>query len=343
MQRGLARSISINERLHVALRGPSTLFIVPIFALANAGVDLRGDTLSTAMTSSVTWGVIAGLVIGKLVGISLGTWLAIRMRLGRLPDGVGPGSIAGGAALSGIGFTVSLLVIGLAFTDQRLIDAATVGVLIAMVLAGLLGWGIFYLARVRWGEESADLPVTLVPPVDPELDHVFGPQDAQCTVVEYFDYECPFCSSTTGIGQDLLDHFGDRVRFVARHLPVRDMHPHAERAAVVSEAAARQGKFFKMHIKLFENQHDLSEETYRRLAAELGLDLEQFEADLADESLVELVALHEQSALASGARGTPTFFLNGSRHIGPHDARTIIAAMEAKVATAEERPARRRS
>ncbi|MFX0537737.1 Na+/H+ antiporter NhaA [Ornithinimicrobium sp. Y1847] len=343
VSRGLARSISVNERLHVSLRGPSSLVVVPIFALANAGVDLRGDTLSTAMTSSVTWGVVAGLVLGKLVGISLGTWLAIRMGLGRMPEGVGPGSIMGGAALSGIGFTVSLLVIGLAFTDPTLVDSATVGVLIAMAGAWLLGWLIFRVARDRFGEVSADLPVTLTPPVHPELDHIYGPVDAECTVVEYYDYECPFCSTTTGMGRDLVDHFGDRVRFVARHLPVTDRHPHALRAAWVAEAAARQDMFWQMHQALFAHQHELGEETYRRLADDIGLDLEQFEEDLADESLAERVQLHAQSAFESGARGTPTFFLNGSRHIGPHDARTIIEHLERQLRDTEQAPARRRS
>ncbi|MDO5618480.1 Na+/H+ antiporter NhaA [Kocuria sp.] len=341
--RGLAQSISVNERLHAALRSPSSLLIVPIFALANAGVDLRGDTLNTAMTSTVTWGVVGGLVLGKLLGISLGTWLAIRMGLGRLPDGVGPGSIMGGAALSGIGFTVSLLVIGLAFTDAHHISSATVGVLLAMVLAWLLGWLIFYVARVRFGETSADLPVTLTPPVNDEHDHIYGSVEAECTVVEYFDYQCPFCSHTTGIGYDLVEHFGDRVRFIARHCPIPDLHPHAQQAAVVAEAAARQGEFWAMHRALFDHQEQLGEQTYRTLAQEIGLDMDQFESDLQDPVLPKIVAKHARSALESGARGTPTFFLNGSRHLGPHDARTIITELEAQMATQEEHPARRRS
>lgn len=341
--RGLARSISVNERLHAALRGPSSLVIVPLFALANAGVDLRGDTLGQAATSTVTWGVVAGLVIGKLAGISLGTWLAMRMGLGKLPDGVGPGSIMGGAALSGIGFTVSLLVIGLAFTDQQHSNAATVGVLLAMVLAWLLGWIIFWVARVRFGETSADLPVTLTPAVNEDHDHIFGSPDAEATVVEYFDYECPFCSRTTGIGQDLYQHFGDRVRFVARHVPIADRHPNAERAAVVAEAAARQGQFWDMHKQLFDHQDHLDESVYRRLAQEIGLDMDQFESDLADPELPKWVAKHARSAHESGVRGTPTFFLNGSRHLGAHDARTIIAELEAQMNTQSEQPLRRRS
>lgn len=340
--RGLAQSISVNERLHASLRGPSSLLIVPIFALANAGVDLRGDTLGDAVTSAVTWGVVAGLVIGKLAGISLGTWIAIRMGLGKLPDGVGPGSIMGGAALSGIGFTVSLLVIGLAFTDDTLVSQATVGVLLAMVFAWLLGWLIFYVARVRFGETSADLPVTLTPPVN-EHDHFFGPADAECTVVEYFDYQCPFCAHTTGIGYDLVEHFGDRVRFIARHLPIPDLHPKAERAAVVAEAAARQGKFWPMHRALFDHQDDLGEEKYLELAQAMELDLVKFGEDLSDPHLPKLVDKHAHSAIESGARGTPTFFLNGSRHVGPHDARTIISALEAQMDTQDEQPFRRRS
>ncbi len=94
---------------------PTALVIVPIFALANAGVDLRGGVLVDSLQSSVTWGVIVGLVLGKLLGIGLATFVAVQLGAGRLPEGVGMGSVFGGAALSGIGFTVSLLVIGLAF------------------------------------------------------------------------------------------------------------------------------------------------------------------------------------------------------------------------------------
>lgn len=339
---GLSRSISVNERLHIALRGTSSMVIVPIFALANAGVNLGGDTLSTAMTSPITWGIVAGLVLGKLIGISLGTWVAIRMDLGTLPDGVGPGSVMGGAALSGIGFTVSLLVIGLAFTDPVQVDSATVGVLLSMVLAWALGWAIFKFARVKLGETSADLPVTLTPPIDQERDHTYG-APSRFTVVEYMDYECPFCASTTGMGMDLLDHFGDRVQFVVRHLPIEDRHSHAYRAACVAEAASRQGKFWKMHRLLFENQNDLNDEKYQSFAEDLGLDMEQFWADVDCEDVAEHVRSDEVSAFESGARGTPTFFLNGSRHLGSHDARTIIAAMEEQMALEQETPSRRRS
>lgn len=327
---GLARSISVNHRIHELLRGPVSLVVVPLFALANAGIDLRGGALGAALGSVITWGVVAGLVVGKLVGVSLGTWGALRARLGTLPDGVGPGSVMGGAALSGIGFTVSLLVADLAFDDPADAQAATVGVLIAMVVATVLGWATFTVARVRYGEASADLPATLTPAVDSERDHVKGDEDAEHTVVEYLDFECPFCARATGMGAELGAYFGDRVRYVVRHLPLEDVHPHAYLAAVAAEAAERQGRFWEMHDQMFAHQSRLEPDDLREHAAASGLDLEQFEADMGDETLHARVREDEASAAASGARGTPTFFLDGVRHRGHHDARTLIAALEAQ-------------
>lgn len=337
VQRGLARSISVNQRLHEVLRGPVSLVIVPIFALANAGVDLRGGVLGEALTSPVTWGVVAGLTLGKLLGIGLGAWGAMRAGLGRLPDGVGPGSVAGGAALSGIGFTMSLLIISLAFEGPTA-DAATVGVLIALVLSWALGWLTFRIARTRMGETEADLPSTLEPEVDPDRDHVRGPEDAVLTVVEYLDFECPFCARATGMWVDLKQHFDGRIRYVVRHLPLDDVHPHARGAAIAAEAAARQDRFWEMHDVLFANQSALEADDLRRYAGEIGLDLERYDEDIRDEALAKRVRKHAHSAHESGARGTPTFFLNGTRHRGPHDARTMIAALEAW----EPAPAERR-
>lgn len=333
---GLARSISVNDRLHDVLRSPVSLVVVPIFALANAGVDLRGGVLATALASPITWGVTAGLVLGKLVGVSLGAWAAVRAGLGRLPDGVGPGSVLGGAALSGIGFTMALLIISLSLEGEQA-DDATIGVLLSLVLATALGALVFRIARTRWGEETADLPTRLTPDVDPDRDHVRGDPEAPLTVVEFLDFECPFCARTTGMWKDLHEHFGDRVRYVARHLPLDGPHPHARAAAVAAEAAGRQGKFWEMHDVLFAHQQHLEPDDLRRYAADLGLDLERFDADLRDPEVMALVERDERSAHDSGARGTPTFFLNGERHRGPHDARTLIAALEAPESVAASR------
>ena len=151
--RGLSQGVSVNERLHDHLRLPTALLVVPIFALANAGVDLGGGVVADSLGSPVTWGVIAGLVLGKLLGIGIATLLAVRMGAGRLPEGVGMGSVFGGAALSGIGFTVSLLIIGRAFgTTSDLGRQATVGVLVSM------GHSVMFGAADTFRAAAADQP-----------------------------------------------------------------------------------------------------------------------------------------------------------------------------------------
>ena len=270
---GLAKSISVNERMHDVLRSPVSLFIVPVFALANSGVDLRGGMLETALTSPVTWGVVVGLVVGKFAGIAIGSWVSVRAGLGSLPQGVGMGSVFGGAALSGIGFTMSLLIISLAL-DGPVAGQAIVGVLIAMVLSWVLGALVFTFARVKMNEETADLPTILSRPVEVDRDHIRGDPEGLITVVEYLDFECPFCARATGMWRDLRDHFGnDSGRYVVRHLPLENYHPHAFGAAMAAEAASNQGKFWEMHDILFANQERLQPEDLRIYAAELELDI----------------------------------------------------------------------
>lgn len=326
VNRGLARGIPVNERMHEVLRRPTALLVVPIFALANAGVDLRGGLLADSLGSSVTWGVIAGLVLGKLIGIGVATLLAVRMGLGRLPEGVGMGSVFGGAALSGIGFTVSLLIIGLAFgSTTDLGRQATLGVLVSMVLAVALGWLIFKIAAKRWGEETADLPMVLDRAVDPEVDHIRGPQDAQLTLVEYIDFECEYCAHATGSWEDLSGQFGDDLRYVVRHLP---HHPHGPLAARASEAAANQGEFWRWLDLVFTHQDALEREQLIGYAEELGLDVNRFVHDMDSEAVAERVDGDLASAEASGAHATPTFFVEGHRLVGDYDARTLTAALE---------------
>jgi protein-disulfide isomerase len=278
------------------------------------------------------WGIVLGLVVGKTVGIVGGSWAGVRLGWGRLPQGVGLGHTLAGGALSGIGFTVSLLIISLAFESSRLQDEARVGVLLAAVLASLAGWGAFRFAARVLGQGDAALPTRLTPPVDPARDHVLGPADAPLTLVEYLDYECPFCARVSGVGEELREHFGDRLRYVTRHLPL-PVHPHAELAALAAEAAARQGRFWDMHVVLFAHQDELELEDLVGYAAEVGLDVEQFLRDLEDDELARHVEHDVASAEESGVRGTPTFFVGDTRHVGPHDARTLIAALEAAAAS----------
>ncbi|PFG39513.1 sodium/proton antiporter (NhaA family) [Georgenia soli] len=328
-QEALTRAVSVNERLQLVLHPWTSYVIVPVFALANAGVDLRGGVLADALASPVTWAVVVGLVVGKFLGIGTFALGGARLGAGRLPQGVGPGQILGGAALSGIGFTVALLIIHLAFDDQRLQQEATVGVLLAVVIATALGWVVFQLAARLHGETTASLPIRLARPVDPDRDHVRGPVSAPLTLVEYGDYECPFCGRVTGALREVFQHFGDDLRYVFRHLPLPDVHPQAELAAAAAEAAGAQGRFWEMHAVLFAHQDELELEDLAGYAGKLELDVEDFLRDIDEQRHAVRIREDVADAEASGARGTPTFFVGELRHTGPHDARSLIAALEA--------------
>jgi Na+/H+ antiporter NhaA len=326
---GLQRAVSINERLQTALHPWTSYAIVPLFALANAGVDLRGGLLGEALRSRITWGVVAGLVLGKLIGVGLGALGAVRLGLGSLPVGVRPAQALGGAALSGIGFTVSLLIAELAFATPALRDQAKAGVLLAAALAALAGWIVFRLAAVLRGQRTASLPMVLDRPVDPARDHIRGRPDAPVTLVEYGDFECPFCGRATGVVKELRRRFGDDLRYVFRHLPLTDVHPHAEAAAHAAEAAAAQGRFWEMHDVLFAHQDELEPDDLLRHAAAAGLDVDRFAADVGAERYAQRVREDVESAEASGARGTPTFFVGADRHVGPYDAESLARELGA--------------
>ncbi|WNB86194.1 Na+/H+ antiporter NhaA [Cellulomonas sp. ATA003] len=320
----IARSVPVGERLQQLWRPWTGMVMVPLFALANAGVPLTGETLRAAATSPVTLGVVAGLVVGKLVGILIGTGLAVRLRLGDLAPGLGGLQLAGGAALSGIGFTISLFIVDLALADERLADQARVGVLAASVLATALGVTLLRLAARRRPDEAE---LVLDPPVDPERDHVRGPVDAPLTLVEYGDFECPFCGQATGAVAELRERFGDRLRYVFRHAPLVDVHPHAQLAAEAAEAAAAQGRFWDMRDRLFAAQDRLTSADLVDHAAALGLDAARFARDLGAGRYTRRVEQDRESGQVSGVRGTPTFFVGEHRHTGPFDADTLAAAL----------------
>jgi Na+:H+ antiporter, NhaA family len=162
-------TVSPNERMQHSLHPWTSYLVVPLFALANAGVRLDAETLRTAATSPVTIGVVVALVVGKSVGITGSTLLALRLRLGVLPGRIMRGQLVGGATLAGIGFTVALFITDLAFADPALREQAVVGVLAGSLLAALLGWGIFQFLGERGGVcaphggEEDDLGPTLPP------------------------------------------------------------------------------------------------------------------------------------------------------------------------------------
>ncbi|MEV4013245.1 Na+/H+ antiporter NhaA [Nonomuraea angiospora] len=326
--RRVQRAVSVNERLQLRLHPWSSYVIVPIFALANAGVRLDGETLRAALTSPVSIGVALGLVLGKFVGISLGTWLPLRFGWGILPGNLVWGQLLGGAAVSGIGFTVALFIVDLAFDGSPVHAQAKIGILAGSLLSALLGWVIFRLAWDRGGvcappeaEPPEELPDRLTVPVGP-ADHVRGPEDAKITIVEYGDFECPYCGRLHPILEEILRKNPD-VRMAFRHYPIRTLHPRAASAAIVSEAAADQGRFWEMHDILYDNQRFLTDADLEHYAAELGVDAW---SDVPGHAA--RIALHEESGRDSGVRGTPTLFLNGVRYQGGLDKGSISRALD---------------
>lgn len=162
----------------------------------------------------------------------------------------------------------------------------------------------------------------LTVPVGP-ADHAVGPADAPITVVEYGDYECPYCGQAYPVTQELIGRFGPALRFVFRNLPLADMHPHAQRAAEAAEAAGLQGRFWPMHDLLFENQRNLEDAALLDYARQAGADAAAVEQVLAQHGTLPRVEADLESALRSGANGTPTFFVNGQRYDQSWDLQTF--------------------
>ena len=158
---------------------------------------------------------------------------------------------------------------------------------------------------------------TLSPPVDPVRDHMRGNADAPVTLVEYGDFQCPYCGDAYPVVNDLLERFGDQLRFVFRHMPLPDLHPRAPFAAEAAEAAGAQGRFWDMHDRLFEHQHQLADAELRAHAEAVGVaDPARFDTDLRDRVYEDRVAEDFESGARSGVPSTPRFFVNGLIHLG---------------------------
>jgi Na+/H+ antiporter NhaA len=334
-QLGVLSAISPNERLQYGLHPWTSYVIVPLFALANAGIHITGSLLSDAASSPITLGILVGYVVGKPVGILGASWLASRRVVHGPRPTISWPVLAGGGAVAGIGFTVSILISSLAFTGQRLAEAK-LGVLAAGVLAPLLAWAVFRLVkrlpenvRARQLAGTAGDILDLAEDVDPDRDHLRGPDDAPVTLVEYGDFECPYCGRAEPVIRELLASFGDEVRYVWRHLPLNDVHSRAQLAAEAAEAASAQGRFWEMYDAMLANQDALTPRDLGRVAQELGLDVERFWSEIRGHEHAPRVGEDVASADASGVSGTPTFFINGRRHQGAYDIDTLSAAVRA--------------
>jgi protein-disulfide isomerase len=282
----------------------------------------------------VTLGIIVGYVLGKPVGIVGASWLATKASRGRLRPPVGWASVTAAGTIAGIGFTVSILIADLAFNGAEL-DEAKVGTLSAALIATTLTWVVVLLTnrlprrkRIKALLGTPDLIVDLAEPVDPERDHIRGTLDAPVTVLEYGDFECPYCGQAEPVLRELLREHGD-VAYVWRNLPLNDVHPNAQRAAEAAEAAAEQDAFWEMHDLLLERQDALAFRDLLGYARELGLDIDRFSEDMRTRSGAARIAQDVDSADLSGVSGTPTFFINGLRHYGAYDIATLSAAVKA--------------
>ncbi|WP_250009233.1 Na+/H+ antiporter NhaA [Actinoplanes sp. M2I2] len=338
---GLLRSLSPNDRLTRTWSGVASYLIVPLFGLANAGIAIDGGFLGEALTSPVTIGVFLAYVIGKPVAITGVSALVTSLSGGRIRPGAGWASVLGTGTIAGIGFTVSFLIANLAFEEPELSEAK-LGLLLAIPGASLVTWTVFWVTnRLPKPRKAVALLgdveelIDLIPDVDPDRDHVRGPAGASVTLVEYGDFQCPYCGRAEPVVRELMTD--DDLRYVWRHLPLTDVHPQAQLAAQASEAAGMQDRFWEMHDLMFTHQDHLRIADLLDYAGELGLDQDKFHDDMMQTNCKERITADLESADLSGVSGTPTFFINGRRHYGAYDVQTLkeairIARVRARIA-----------
>jgi Na+/H+ antiporter NhaA len=329
---GLQSALSPNERLQVIFHPWTSYVIVPLFALANAGIAINGHFLARAYSSPVTLGILLGYVLGKPIGIVAAASLLRLVSRGSLRAPVGLVALIGGGTIAGIGFTVALLIASLAFKGTTLAEAK-LGILSAAICASTLTWLVFRATsllpprlKIRALLGTSELLIDLAVPVDAERDHIRGPAKAAVTLVEYGDLECPYCGQAEPAIRKLLTDQGD-LRYVWRHLPLSDVHPQAQQAAEATEAAANQGAFWELHDLLFEHQDALRLPDLAGYARALGLDEERFSDDMRRHAGAARVAEDVDGADLSGVSGTPTFFINGRRHYGAYDLEALTTAV----------------
>jgi Na+/H+ antiporter NhaA len=334
---GVTRSLSANALLQSKLLPWTAYVVVPLFGLANAGLDLDPTFLRDGLTQPITIGIVVAYVVGKPAGVVGASWLVERMSGGSIRPAVGWAGVLGSGTLAGIGFTVSFIVADIALEGEQL-AYAKLGVLAAAVLATVVSSVVFLTTsrltetgRARALIGTSTPLVDLGSDVDPDHDHVRGPKDALVTLVEYGDLQCPFCGQAESIVRELLKDTD--LRYVWRHLPLTDVHPQAQLAAEASEAAAEQGRFWEMHDALLAQQDRLTPHDLLAHAAALDLDLDRFKDDLKQHRHAARIARDVETADRSGVAGTPTFFVNGQRHHGAYD----LEALSAAIATARAR------
>jgi Na+/H+ antiporter NhaA/predicted DsbA family dithiol-disulfide isomerase/predicted GNAT family acetyltransferase len=340
----LRAALSPNAKLlqHFALF--VSLLVVPLFVVANLGIQINTTLLHRAFTDPITWGILGGLLVGKPAAYALVPWVVRALTRGRLMPPVAAGEVLTAGVISSMGFTVTVLVATKALTGTAF-DDAVVGALAALLIAPLLAvaWArVPQLLPSRLTgallKPGAPIVVDLVSEVDDENDHVRGRPDAGVTIVEYGDFECPYCGQAEESLTEVLHRLPAQVRYVWRHLPLVDVHPAAWRAALASEAAAAQDAFWPMHDALLAHRAELEELDLVDLAASLGLDSERFVTDFEAARTSHKVVSDIESARLSGVAGTPTLFINGVRHEGDYGPAALLEAVHLVVQPGSGQP-----
>ena len=331
---GLSSTLSPNARLQTLFHPWTSYLIVPVFALANAGIVLNADFLRHAYTAPVTLGVLVGYVVGKPLAVVSSSWAVTRLSRGRIRPPIGDAAVIASGTIAGIGFTVALLIADRAFAGPEL-DQAKLGALSAAVLAAVVTWAVLRITALLPAQRRARallgdprLIQDLIPAVDPDRDHVRGPHRAAITVIEFGDFECPYCGQAEPVVRELLTD--TTIRYVWRNLPLTDVHPRAQMAAEAAEAAAAQGAFWPMHDLLLQHQNALTRDDLLHYAEQLDLDTARLGDDFDRGAYATRIAQDVESADLSGVSGTPTFFINGQRHYGAYDIDTLTAAITAE-------------
>lgn len=320
----LSRSVSLNERLQRLFRPWVNLAIVPVFALANAGVRVDVQSLADAAASGLTQAIVGGLVLGKVVGVAGSAVLAVRFGLGRLPSGLFGRHVLVAGLVSGVGFTISLFIVDLALTDPALQSQARIGVLVASCASAALTLAAVPAIRAL---DRSRLPSSqgLVRPVAAVRDHVRGTPGAPLEIVVYASFAFSAAGRAVEVVEELRDRLGESLVFVFRHLPSGDGAAHA--AAQASEAAAEQHRFWPMHDALAARAGQLDLRAVRRCAVDAGLNLPRIDEELADRRHAGRVAEDVRDAEAMGLDEPPRFFVNGQLYDGPLEADAVGIAL----------------
>jgi Na+/H+ antiporter NhaA/protein-disulfide isomerase len=340
----LRAAVSPNAYLQHHLAGIVGLLVVPVFVTANLGIRLNSALLHDAFTDPITWGIMAGLLLGKLL-----TYLVVpsAIRAATRDMIVAPvplGDVVTVGFISSMGFTVTVLVATTAL-DGPAFDHAVVGSLAVLLVAPVLALGWIALTRALPSRiknvlfrPGSPVLIDLVAAVDETSDHLRGSAQAGVTIVEYGDFECPFCGRAEKSLATVLSRLPADVRYVWRHLPLSDVHPAAWRAALASEAAAAQGAFWPMHDALLDQRDALEELDLVALASSLGLDTDRFVADFESPRTVQKVVTDIETARLSGVAGTPTLFINGVRYDGDYAPAPLLDAVISALAFGTARP-----